>query len=160
MPADAKHKIDWAGAATLSVALAALTLVTSLGGQQLCLDLDRSAGAGGAVVAALLAFVGIEARRVEPILPLELFRQNVFATTSAHRASSPGAGMLGAITFLPIYLQIARGAPTVSGLMLVPMTAGIILVTDLAGRYMGQTGRYRVLPLMGMALADRRRRPG
>ncbi len=61
--------------------------------------------------------------------------------------------MLGAVVFLPLYLQISRGVtPTISGLMLTPMTAGIILATIIAGNYMRKTGRYRVLPLIGMAL--------
>jgi len=64
-----------------------------------------------------------------------------------------GAAMLGAVTFLPIYLQIARGVtPMISGLLLAPMTLGIIAATTIAGRYMRRTGRYRALTLWGMAL--------
>lgn len=63
-----------------------------------------------------------------------------------------GAAMLGALTFLPVYLQISKGlAPTVSGLMLIPMTAGILTASTLSGRYMGRRGRYRILPMIGTA---------
>ena len=103
-------------------------------------------------VGAAVAFVMIERRAAEPILPLELFTQNVFVTTSIIGFIS-GAGMFGAITFLPLYLQISKGmTPTLSGLMLVPMTLGILTAANLAGRYMGRTGRYRLLPMIGTGL--------
>ena len=64
-----------------------------------------------------------------------------------------GAALFGAITFLPIYLQIAKGAsPTSSGLQLIPMTAGIVVASNIAGRYMGRTGRYRWLTIIGTVL--------
>lgn len=146
------HKIDWAGAAALSVALASLTLVTSLGGA----TIDwLSPTALGLIVLTLVAgwlFFRIEARASEPILPPSLFRLNVFRNTSTIGFIS-GAAMFGAITFLPIYLQIAKGAtPTVSGLLLVPMTLGILTAANLSGRYMGKTGKYRILPMIGTAV--------
>jgi MFS family permease len=59
--------------------------------------------------------------------------------------------MFGAITFMPLYLQIAQGAsPTVSGLLLIPMTIGILLSSTGSGRYMAKTGKYRILPILGM----------
>jgi len=85
-------------------------------------------------------------------LPLHLFRLNVFTMTSLISLIT-GAAMIGTITFLPVYLQIAMGAsPTTSGLLLVPMTIGIITTSTLAGRYMGRTGRYKILPIIGMSL--------
>ena len=103
------------------------------------------------LVAGGLFFV-IESRAAEPILPPSLLRQNVFVMTSIIGFIT-GAAMFGAITFLPLYLQIALGmSPTVSGLMLVPMTAGILLTSTAAGRYMGRTGKYRTLPMIGTAL--------
>ncbi|MDH3264178.1 MAG: MFS transporter [Paracoccaceae bacterium] len=144
-----RHKIDWAGAATLSVALASLTLVTSLGGHTIAWASPQAIGLIGAGILSALAFAAIEARAAEPILPPALFRSNVFPVTSAIGFVA-GASMFGAITFLPLYLQISRGAtPTMSGLMLVPMTLGIVAAANLSGRYMGRTGRYRVLPMLG-----------
>jgi MFS family permease len=82
---------------------------------------------------------------------LDLFRLNVFWVTSVIGFIA-GAAMFGAITFLPIYLQIAQGAsPTKSGLMLIPMTAGILTASTFAGRHMGRTGRYRQIPIIGTA---------
>lgn len=146
------HKIDWAGAATLSVALASLTLVTSLGGSTIAWLSPVTLGLFVLALAAGWLFFRIEARASEPILPPSLFRLNVFRNTSAIGFIS-GAAMFGAITFLPIYLQIAKGAtPTVSGLLLVPMTLGILTAANLSGRYMGKTGRYRILPVTGTAV--------
>ena len=146
------HRIDWWGAVTLTLALGALTLVTSLGGRSFAWDSATAYGLAALTVVALIAFVRIEARAAEPILPLWLFRMNVFWVTSVIGFIA-GAAMFGAITFIPIYLQIAKGAtPTGSGLQLIPMTLGILTTSTLAGRYMGKTGRYWWIPVIGMTL--------
>ena len=147
-----KHRIDWSGAAALSVALASITLFTALGGHSFAWVSVQSAALLALFVASVLAFIAIERRAAEPILPLDLFGGNVFRNTSL-LSFLTGAAMLGAITFLPLYLQVARGVtPMMSGLLLAPITVGIIAATTVAGRYMRKTGRYRILPLSGMAL--------
>lgn len=151
-PERQKHKIDWAGAAALSVALGALTLVTSLGGSTFGWGSPQALTLIALVPVALTAFIWIERRAAEPVLPLELFRNNVF-TVSGIIGFTTGAAMLGGLTFIPIYLQIAKGyTPTASGLMMIPMTAGILSSSTYAGRFMGRTGRYRLLPMAGTAL--------
>lgn len=148
-----RHVIDWAGAAALSVALASLTLLTAMGGHQFAWASAAALGLGAASAAATLAFLMIERRANEPILPLDLFRINTFATTSALSVLT-GAVLLGATTFLPLYLQLAQGvSPMVSGLLMAPMTLGIIAATVVAGRYMKQTARYRALAVAGMPIA-------
>ena len=147
-----RRRIDWAGAIAWSVALAALALVTSLGGRDFGWGSPIALALIGAVIGGSLAFALIERRAEEPILPPSLFGSNVFRVTSAIGFVA-GASLFGAITFLPLYLQIALGAtPTQSGLMLVPMTLGIVLAANLSGRYMGRTGRYKLLPRIGTAL--------
>jgi len=147
-----RHRIDWAGAAALSVTLASITLVTALGGNTFGWLSLPSIALFALFAAALVAFIAIERSAAEPILPLHLFSDNVFRNTSL-LSFLVGAAMLGAVTFLPMYLQVARGVtPMVSGLLLAPMTLGIISATAVAGRYMGRTGRYRLLVLSGMAL--------
>jgi EmrB/QacA subfamily drug resistance transporter len=146
-----QHKIDWLGAATLSITLASVTLATSLGGRSFAWASPEIIGLALVAIIALAAFLWAEAHASEPILPLGLFRMNVFWVTSIISFIS-GAAMFGSITFLPLYLQIAKGtSPTVSGLMLVPMTAGILISSTLAGRYMSRTGRYKFLPMIGMS---------
>lgn len=147
-----QHKIDWLGAAMLSVALAGLTLFTSLGGHGVSWSSPMAIGLLATAIVATAVFVWAEKRANEPVLPLHLFSINVFTMTSAISLIT-GAAMIGVITFLPVYLQIALGAsPTASGLLLVPMTIGIISTSTIAGQYMGRTGRYKILPLIGISL--------
>jgi EmrB/QacA subfamily drug resistance transporter len=144
--------IDWAGAAALSVALGGLTLLTTLGGQTWPWSSAPALALAAVIGLGALAFVLIERRAAEPILPLSLFGQNVFRNTSVI-GFVVGAAIFGAVTFLPLYLQIARGlSPTASGLMLVPMTIGIVSGTFVAGRTMARTGRYRILPIAGLCI--------
>lgn len=146
------HQIDYAGALALTLGLGALTLVTSLGGRNFGWASPQALGLVALSVASMLAFVWIEARAKEPILPLSLFRLNVFWVTCVIGFVT-GVSLFGAITFAPLYLQIAKAtSPTESGLLLVPMTAGILFSSTMSGRYMGRTGRYVILPKLGMAL--------
>lgn len=147
-----KHKIDWAGALTLTLALGALTLVTSLGGRSFEWASPQSIGLIALSLGSLVAFVYVESHAEEPILPLGLFKLNVFWVTCVIGFVA-GVAMFGAITFVPLYLQIAMGStPTESGLQLIPMTAGILLASTASGRYMGRTGRYKLLPKIGTGL--------
>lgn len=148
------HRIDWAGAAALTVALGALTLVASLGGQSFGWLSATALALVALTLAATVAFVAVEARAAEPIIPLGLFRMNIFTVTSGIGFIT-GAAMFGAVTFLPLYLQVAKGmTPTWSGILMIPITIGIVASSTLAGRYMRNTGRYRILPVIGCALVS------
>jgi EmrB/QacA subfamily drug resistance transporter len=152
-PERVEHKIDYLGAALLSVALGGLVLVTSLGGRTLAWDDPTLLAIIAAAAIAFVVFIFVELRASEPVLPLALFKGNVFSVTSGIGFIS-GAMMFGALTFIPIYLQIAKGmTPTQSGWQLIPMTAGLLAASTLSGRYMGRTGRYRILPMIGLSIA-------
>ena len=145
------HKIDWWGALALTIGIGGLTLLTSLGGRSFGWTSPTGLGMLVVSLVALAAFLKIETKAAEPILPLWLFKMNVFWVTSV-LGFVVGAAMFGAVTFLPIYLQIAKGStPTNSGLELIPLTVGILTASTLAGRYMGRTGRYLILPKLGMS---------
>lgn len=147
-----KHKIDWLGAVSLSLALSAITLFASLGGHGVSWASGLSLGMITAAILFTLLFVWSEARAEEPILPLSLFKINAFTICNVISFLS-GACMLGTITFLPLYLQIAQGtSPTASGFQLIPLTIGIVTTSTLAGMYMGRTGRYTILAKLGMFL--------
>lgn len=151
-PTIVAHKIDWSGAAALTVSLSSIILVCSLGGKELPWTGAAVWAVLGLAFAATVGFVFIERAAAEPILPMRLFKMNVFSVTSA-LGFLQGAIMLGAISFLPIYLQIALGfSPTDSGFLLIPMTLGIVTTSTVAGITMGKTGRYRILPIVGMTL--------
>ncbi|WP_373356630.1 MDR family MFS transporter [Pseudoroseicyclus sp. CXY001] len=145
-----KHRIDWEGAISLSILLTGVVLLTSLGGREFAWLSMPAFVLGAAILLGLAGFIWSESRAAEPIIPLGLFRQNVFVVTSMIGMIG-GAAMFGAITFMPMYLQVAKGvSPTISGLQLLPMTLGIMISSQLAGRYMGRTGRYFILPLIGL----------
>lgn len=146
------HSIDYAGALLLTIALSAIVLVTSLGGRTYPWG---STEINAIIVIAALASIGFvfaESRASEPVLPLGLFKMNTFWVTSVVGFIA-GTAMFGSVTFMPLYLQIAKGStPTVSGLQLIPMMVGIMFTSTIAGQVMGRTGRYKFLPLLGTSL--------
>ena len=143
------HKIDYLGTITLSLAATSLILLTSLGGTTYPW---RSApiyilGAAGALLIA--AFVLVERRAAEPILPLHLFRLRTFSVTSLV-GFIVGFAMFGAITYLPAFFQVVRGiSPTISGVYLLPLMAGLLVVSISSGQIISKTGKYRFFPIAG-----------
>ena len=146
-----KHKVDWLGAFLLTASVGALTLYTSLGGRSFSFGSPEGLALLAITVFGGAAFLWVEAHAEEPIMPLSLFKLNTFWASSV-LGFSLGSAMFGAITFLPLYLQIAKGAsPTMSGLEMIPLTVGILSATTITGRYMSQTGRYRIMPIIGQS---------
>jgi EmrB/QacA subfamily drug resistance transporter len=147
-----RHSIDYLGAAVLAAGLSALVLFTSLGGTTYAWGSAQIVALGivGLVLLALFPFV--EARAAEPILPLELFRNRTFSVTSAI-GFIVGFALFGAVTYLPLYLQIVKGhSPTQSGLLLVPLMAGVLVTSILSGNLISKFGRYRPFPIAGTAI--------
>jgi hypothetical protein len=96
--------------------------------------------------------VAVERRAAEPVLPLHLFRQRAFSVTSIV-GFIVGFAMCGAITYLPAFFQVVRGvSPTLSGVQLLPLMAGLLLVSIGSGQIISRTGRYRFWPIAGSAL--------
>jgi EmrB/QacA subfamily drug resistance transporter len=148
-----QHAIDYLGAALLAGGLAALVLLTSLGGTTYAWSSPQIILLGIVGVALLVLFPFVERRASEPILPLSLFRDRIFVVSSAV-GFIIGVALFGSITFLPLFLQIARGRnPTSSGLQLTPMMAGLLLTSIVGGQIISRTGRYRPFPIVGTAIA-------
>ncbi len=143
------HKIDYLGTLVLSLAATSLILLTSLGGTTYAW---RSTpiyilGAAGVVLIGVFAFV--ERRAAEPVLPLHLFKLRVFWVTSLV-GFIVGFAMFGAITYLPAFFQVVRGiSPTISGVYLLPLMAGLLLVSIGSGQIIAKTGKYRFFPIAG-----------
>jgi len=98
------------------------------------------------------AFVWQENRSTEPILPLSLFRNHTFALTSAI-GFIIGFALFGAITFMPLYLQVTKGStPMRSGLQLTPLMAGLLVTSITSGQLISKLGRYRFFPIVGTAI--------
>jgi EmrB/QacA subfamily drug resistance transporter len=151
-PEQVRHTIDYLGAVLLAGGLAAVVLFTSLGGT------TWPWGSSQIIVLVLLgvgmltAFVFVERRAAEPLLPLVLFRNRVFTVTSSI-GFIVGFALFGAVTYLPLYLQIVRGhSPTSSGLLLTPMMAGVLVTSIGSGQLISRFGRYRPFPIAGTAL--------
>jgi EmrB/QacA subfamily drug resistance transporter len=147
-----RHAIDYAGAALLAVALSALVLLADLGGTAYPWT---SALTIGLIVVSLLstvAFLSIERRAAEPVLPLRLFANRAFSVTSSI-GFIVGFALFGSVTYLPLFLQVAKGAsPTASGLQMLPMMGGMLLTSISSGQIISRTGRYKVFPVIGTAV--------
>ena len=116
-----RHRVDYLGAGVLAGGLSAIVLFTSLGGTTYAWGSTPIVLMIVAGVVLLALFPLVEARATEPILPLELFRNRIFTVTSAV-GFIVGLALFGAVTFLPLYLQVVRGySPTASGLQLMVM---------------------------------------
>jgi EmrB/QacA subfamily drug resistance transporter len=146
-------RIDLLGAGLLTAAVSGIVLVTTWGGSEYAWGSPLIIALSATSVILLGLFVVAERRAVEPILPLRLFNDSVFSVSSGVSLLI-GVAMFGAISFLPLFLQVAGGiSPTNSGLLLVPMSLGLLGASIFAGQVVTRTGRYRVLPIVGTAVA-------
>jgi EmrB/QacA subfamily drug resistance transporter len=149
---EGRVKVDYLGAAVLAAGLSCVVLFTSLGGTTYAWNSAEIIVLGVLGAALLVVFPFVEARAAEPILPLELFRNRNFAVTSAI-GFIVGFALFGAITYLPLYLQIVKGhSPTESGLLLTPMMGGLLVTSIVSGNLISKFGRYRPFPILGTAL--------
>jgi len=137
-----EHRLDVAGAALLATAVIAALLAV------------RARGAGLVAIpvalAATAAFLAVERRAREPLLPLDLFAQRVIAVSSAAGALM-GAAMLGTVTYVPLWVQSVLGLPpTAAGAAIAPMALGWPLASAISGRLVPRLG-YRRLLFAGFA---------
>ncbi|HET9897760.1 MAG TPA: MDR family MFS transporter [Streptosporangiaceae bacterium] len=146
------HKIDYLGAAVLAVGATAIVLVTTWGGSQYAWGSATILSLIVIAIAAVAAFIWVEFKATEPVLPMHVFKNRNFSLASS-MSFLLGLAMFGAMTFLPLYQQTVQNAsPTVSGLMLIPMMLGATTTSLIAGRFTVQTGRYKALPIIGGAI--------
>lgn len=142
-------RIDWLGAILLSISITAMVLVTAWGGSQYAWTSPQILGLGALAVVTLAAFIPIERRAAEPIMPLQLFRNRNFTLISAI-GFLLGFAMFGAINFLPLYQQTVQGASaTNSGLLLLPMMGAAMVVSIFVGKAITVTGKYKLYPILG-----------
>ncbi|MFK0197290.1 MDR family MFS transporter [Streptomyces lavendulae] len=144
--------IDYLGIALVAVGASALILATSWGGNEYAWNSPVIIGlfAGGALALALFCLV--ETRAAEPMLPMRLFSNPVFTVCSV-LSFIVGFAMLGAMTFLPTYLQYVDGdSATVSGVRTLPLVIGLLIASVFSGTVTSRTGHYRVFPIVGSAV--------
>jgi EmrB/QacA subfamily drug resistance transporter len=144
--------IDYAGILFVGIGASGLTLATSWGGGTYAWSSPVIIGLFIASFAALAVFVWVETRAAEPILPIRLFASPVF-TMCCVLGFVVGFAMLGALTFLPTFMQFVDGvSATTSGLRTLPMVAGMLITSIGSGNIVGRTGRYKVFPIAGTAV--------
>jgi len=142
------------GGSVLSVLGVALVLVAvqDVGEYARMTPLAWALGPVGLVLIGL--FVWWETRVAEPVLPMRLFRNKVFAVSSTLSLIT-GAVMFGAIIFLPEYLQVVRGvSPTMSGLRLLSLLVGLLFTSITSGLLISRWGKYKAFVVAGTALTS------
>ncbi|NEA17080.1 MDR family MFS transporter, partial [Streptomyces halstedii] len=142
-------KVDWWGAFFISAAVSLLLLwVTFAGDKYDWMSWQTVVMVVGSALLALI-FVFVESRASEPIIPLRLFRNRTITLASA-ASLFVGIGMFAGTVFFSQYFQLARGkSPTMSGVMTIPMIAGLFLSSTLSGQIITKTGRWKAWLVSG-----------
>ena len=147
------HRVDVAGAALLTASTSCLLLLLSWGGS--VYPWSSSPIAWLAVGIAVLggALIYVEMRADEPNLPLRLFANPIFSICIGGFFFT-GMALMGGLLFMPLYFQLVEGiSASRAGFLLIPMTIGNIAAAIVGGRLVSATGRYRMIPLLGLATA-------
>ncbi|MET8014333.1 MFS transporter [Streptomyces sp. NPDC005271] len=146
------HRIDYLGTFLIAAVAAALVLMASLGGVTYGWGSWQIVGLAVLGAVLLVAFVRVERRAAEPVLPLKLFRSRTF-TLCAVIGFIVGFAMFGSMVYLPTFLQVVQGvSPTMSGVHMLPMVLGMLFTSTLSGHLVSRTGRYKVFPILGTAV--------
>ncbi|MFI6372232.1 DHA2 family efflux MFS transporter permease subunit [Streptomyces sp. NPDC050546] len=144
-----RHVIDYLGTFLIAAVATCLVLVASLGGTTWGWGSAQIIGLAVLGVVLAVAFVAVERRAAEPVLPLKLFRVRTF-TLAAVISFVVGFAMFGAMTYLPTFLQVVQGvSPTMSGVHMLPMVVGLLLASTASGQIVSRTGRWKVFPIAG-----------
>ncbi|RBM18976.1 MDR family MFS transporter [Streptomyces sp. PT12] len=147
-----RHRIDYAGTFLVAAVAGALVVIASLGGTTWNWDSWQVVGLAVLAACGLAAFVRVERRAAEPVLPLTLFRIRTFTLCCAI-AFVVGFAMFGGMTYLPTFLQVVHGiSPTLSGVHLLPMVLGLLLASTGSGQLISRTGRWKIFPVLGTAV--------
>ena len=146
------HSIDYLGAALVVGSVSSFLLYTAWAGP----DLGWGSGTGIALLVAgvvlAVAFVLVERRAAEPIIPMRLFGNSIFSIANLF-GFLIGIAMFGSMIFIPVYLQVVDGmSPTQSGLAMLPMVVGIFSTSIAAGQMMSRNGRYKIYPILGASI--------
>ncbi|MFB7343351.1 MFS transporter [Streptomyces hydrogenans] len=148
-----RGRFDVLGTLLLAAASTCLVLLTSWGGTEYDWDDRVIIGLGCGAAGTVLLFLVVEHFAPEPLIPLRLFRDSVF-TVTALVGAVVGIALFGAASYLPSFLQMVEGASaTESGLLMLPLMGGIVIASVVSGQLISRTGRYKVYPVIGAALA-------
>ncbi|WP_329541972.1 MDR family MFS transporter [Streptomyces sp. NBC_01358] len=147
-----KHTIDYLGTFLIASVATCLVLVASLGGTTWAWGSAKIIGLAVLSAVLLVAFVFVERRAAEPVLPLKLFRIRTFSLVAVI-SFVIGFAMFGAMTYLPTFLQVVHGiTPTMSGVHMLPMVFGLLITSTVSGQIVSRTGRWKVFPVLGTGI--------
>ncbi|WP_330238627.1 MDR family MFS transporter [Streptomyces sp. NBC_00525] len=147
-----KHTIDYLGTFLIAAVATCLVLVASLGGTTWPWGSWKIIGLAVLAVLLLIAFVFVERRAAEPVIPLKLFRIRTFSLVAVI-SFVIGFAMFGAMTYLPTFLQVVHGiTPTMSGVHMLPMVFGLLITSTVSGQIVSRTGRWKVFPIAGTGI--------
>ncbi|WP_260867467.1 MFS transporter [Streptomyces sp. SAJ15] len=152
-PPGERGRFDLLGAVLLAASSTFVVLLTSWGGTEYEWRSRVILGLAAGALGTAILFVVVEYHVAEPIIPLRLFRDSVFNITGLVGALV-GVALFGAASYLPTFLQMVDGASaTESGLLMLPMMAGVVVSSIVSGQLISRTGRYRMHPLLGCAIS-------
>lgn len=144
-----EHSIDYLGAAIIVAAVSSLLLYLDWAGKNFGWASARAIGLIAIAVFLAIAFIFVELRAKEPIIPMHLFRNSIFSTANLFGFLF-GVAMFGSSIFLPLYLQAVQGmSPTRSGMAMIPTVAGMMSFSILSGQLITRRGRYKIFPVLG-----------
>lgn len=145
----ADHRLDLLGAATLTAATTCLLLASVWGGTTYAWDSPQILGLGIAGLLLVGAFIAVETRAPEPLLPLRLFRIGIFSVSSA-ASFILGALLFGVTIYVPLFVQgVQGGSATNAGAVLIPLAFAWVLMSTISGQLISRFGRYRPFPIAG-----------
>jgi EmrB/QacA subfamily drug resistance transporter len=144
-----EHRIDYLGGILLGVVATAVILIATWGGTQYSWGSAMVMGLVAVAVLSAVAFIMVERRAAEPMLPLHVFKIGNFRNAMVI-TFFVGLGLFGVMTFIPLYQQTVQGAsPTVSGLLMTPLMVGSMVTSIVAGQLVSKTGKYKIFPILG-----------
>jgi EmrB/QacA subfamily drug resistance transporter len=146
------ESIDYMGSLFLTLTIVPLLLGFSWAGTKYAWGSPQIIGLFAAAVVALLIFMFIETRVKSPVMPLSLFRNGI-VTVSNVIGFLMNAGMMGALIYLPFFVQGVEGvSPTYSGYVTMPMSISMVILSSLVGRWITKSGKYKRFALIGMPI--------
>ena len=147
------NPIDWWGLAFMDAGAVAIVLMATWGGNQYAWTSLVIIGLGAAGLICWGLFAYVETCAADPILPWSILTNRTFIVATVVGMLAMG-GMIGVMSYLPTYLQMVYGySATASGLLLVPITIGMLVSSILSGILVSRTDRYKIYPVLGPLVA-------
>jgi EmrB/QacA subfamily drug resistance transporter len=146
------ESIDYWGSLVLSLSIVSLLLGFSWAGTKHPWGSPEILGLFAATVVGIIVFIFVERKAKSPVLPLSLFKNGI-VNISNGVGFLMNAGMLGAMIYLPFFVQGVEGlSPTQSGFVNIPMSISMIILSTFAGRLISKSGKYKIYAIIGIIL--------